>query len=83
MSPHSGSKGNRDEINMKPAQNTEKEKYLKIIFKNMVDNGYQRSENRDFNLRLRNDQKKKPEERINRNKDITEENFFKTRDLNM
>lgn len=49
----------------------------------MVDNGYQRSENRDFNLRLRNDQKKKPEERINRNKDITEENFFKTRDLNM
>lgn len=62
---------------MKPAQNTEKEKHLKIIFKNMMDMESREVRTEILISDLEVLQKKTPEQRIDRNKDRTEENFFK------
>lgn len=62
---------------MKPAQNTEKEKHLKIIFKNMIDMESREVRTEILISDLEMLQKKKPEQRIDRNKGITEEIFFK------
>lgn len=59
---------------MKPAQNTEKEKHLKVVLENMTDMKSREVRTEIFISNLEMLQKKKPEERIDRNKDITEDN---------